>query len=111
MVNEEFDVDHFAQVQFDMLLLEESCRQISSLPEPKKVAPVEVSGIINSLIDAKAQDVHGLATEHLKHAVDLIFITLANLIIVSDVYIPPPCLMALLPQYKRRIKIPLTTKG
>ena len=65
--NEEFDVDHL----FDVLLLEEGCKHISGLTEPMKVTPREVSDIIKFLKNGKAQDVHGLAAEHLKYAVDI----------------------------------------
>ena len=68
--NEESDADHFAQVQFDLLLSKEGCRRLYGSPEAMKVTPKEISGIIVIQI-WEGKDGHGLAAKHLKNAVDL----------------------------------------
>ena len=105
--NEESDADQVAQMQFDLLLLEEGCRRLSGSPEAMKVTPKEISGFIKSFKYGKEQDVHGLAAKHLKNAVGLVSPPLADLVNLSSPVgtYPRLCWKALLLRCKRRTKI------
>ena len=74
--------------------------------EPAIVTSKEITGIIKNLKNGKAQDMHGLAAEHLKHAVDVICSPLANLMnyILSCGYIPPMIMEGLVTPVQKRIK-------
>ena len=51
--NDEFDADHFTQVQVDVLVMEGSCRKVSGSLEPAIVTSKEITGIIKSLKNVK----------------------------------------------------------
>ena len=51
--NDEFDADHFIQVQIDVLMMEESCQKMSGSLEPAIVTSKEITGIIKSLKTVK----------------------------------------------------------
>ena len=106
--NDKFDADHFTQVQIDVLVMEESCRKVSGSLEPAIVTSKEITGIIKSLKNCKAQDIHGLAAEHLKHGVDVISSPLANLMnyILSCGYIPPMILEGRVTSVQKKDKDP-----
>ena len=74
-------------------------------PEPI-VTSKEITGVIKSLKNGEAQDIHGLAAEHLKHAVDISSSPLANLMnyILSCGYIPPMILEGLVTPVQKGIK-------
>ena len=87
--------------------MDESFRKVSGSLEPAIVTSNEIIGIIKSLKNGKAQDIHALAAEHLKHAVDVISSPLADRMnyILSCGYIPPMILEGLMtPVQKKKIK-------
>ena len=84
-----FDSEYYHQIQYDALIIEDLCsRQHTSTFKP--VTSAEISSITRSFQNGKAQDIHGLSAEHLKHAVDSVALPLANLknFILSTGYIP-----------------------
>ena len=56
----------------------------------KPVTAADISAVVRSFRNGKAQDIHGLAAEHLKNAMELIDTPLANMMsfILSSEYIP-----------------------
>ena len=104
--NDDFDADHFTQVQTDVLVMEESCRKGSGSLETAIVVRKEITGIVKSLKNGKAQDIHGLAAEHLRHVVDVISSPLASLMsyILSCGYIPPMILEGLVTPVQKKDK-------
>ena len=81
--NESFDSEYFRQVQYDALVIEDLCsRQVGCTF--KSVETAEIFSIIRSFRNGKAQDIHGLSAEHLKHAVEIVALPLANLLLYPD---------------------------
>ena len=95
--NASFDGEYFRQVQYDALVIEDLCNR-QSLSSFKPVTANEISSIIRSFRNGKAQDINGLSAEHLKYAAGSVDLPLANLMnfILSTGYIPPVLLEGLL---------------
>ena len=71
----------------------------------KPVTAADISAVVRSFRNGKAQDVHGLAAEHLKNAVELIDTPLANMsFILSSEYIPSTLLEGLLTPVPKKDK-------
>ena len=52
-MNDEFDADHFTQVQTDLLVMEESCQKVSGSLESAIVTTKVITGLIKSKIFEK----------------------------------------------------------
>ena len=72
----------------------------------KPVTSDEISSLVRSFKNEKAQDIHGLAAEHLKYVSDLIALPLMNLMnfILSTGYIPAMFLEGLLTPVPKKDK-------
>ena len=49
LTDKDFDDDHFTQVEFDVLIIKESCRKVTGFLEHVKITSKGVVGIIMSL--------------------------------------------------------------
>ena len=72
----------------------------------KSVETAEIFSIVRSFRNGKAQDIHGLSAEHLKYAVEIVALPLANLMnfILSTGYIPSVPLEGLLTPVPKKDK-------
>ena len=82
----------------------------------KLVKTAEIFSIVRSFRNGKAQDIHGLSAEHLKHAVETVALPLANLMnfILSTGYIPSVLLEGLLtpvPKKDKDLTLPTNYRG
>ena len=104
--NENFDKEYFSQVEADMAVIEEICAKTEGSLEPTPVTAKEIRNIIRSFKNGKAQDIHGLTAEHLKHAMDEVCQPLADLMnyILSCGYIPPMMLEGLVTPVPKKDK-------
>ena len=115
MPNESFDSEYFRQVQYDALVIEDLCsRQVGCTFKP--VETTEIFSIVRSFRNGKAQDIHGLSAEHLKQAMEIVALPLANLMnfILSTGYIPSVLLEGLLTPVPKKDKdqtLPTNYKG
>ena len=83
-----YDENYQELVGFDRLLIEDVCSsQSSTWPN---VTATEVSKIVKSFKNNKAQDVRGLAAEHLKFSSDIVFSYFAHILnyILQTGYVP-----------------------
>ena len=103
--NASFDGEYFRQVQYDALVIEDLCNR-QSISSFKPVTANEISSIIRSFRNGKAQDINGLSAEHLKYAAGTVALPLANLMnfILSTGYIPPVLLEGLLTPVPKKDK-------
>ena len=113
--NAPFDGKYFRQVQNVVLDIEDLCNR-QSLSSFKPVTANEISSIIRSFRNGKAQYINGLSVEHLKHAAGSVALPLANLMnfILSTGYIPPVLLKGLLTPVPKKDKdqtLPTNYKG
>ena len=104
--NENFDKEYFSQVEADMAVIEEICAKTEGSLEPTPVTAKEIRNRIRSFKNGKAQDIHGLTAEHLKHAMDEVCQPLADLMnyILSCGYIPPMMLEGLVTPVPKKDK-------
>ena len=73
-----FDGEYFRQVKYDALVIEDLCNR-QSISSFKPVTANEISSIIRSFRNGKAQDINSLSAEHLKYAAGPVALPLANL--------------------------------
>ena len=86
--NPQFDVSYKDQVTLDKLLIEDICERQNPAFSP--TTPEEISKIVQTFRNNKAQDIQGLSAEHLKFAPDVVYLFLSNLMnyIMQSGYIP-----------------------
>ena len=102
-----FDDSYRDQVMLDKLLIEDICRGQSRIFTPTTTE--EISKIVQTFKNNKAQDMQGLAAEHLKFAPRVVHSSLSNLMnyIIQNGYIPQQMKQGVITPVLKKDKDPL----